>query len=242
MSPSGTLVVFAKAPEAGRVKTRLVPPLSVEEARDLYGCLLADALETSARAAAQLGLEPVLAVDPPLALASLALTAPPTFRLVVQRGGDLGRRMQWAVEEAAAGGSTPVLLRGSDSPTLDTARIAQAVSALGHADLVICPDRDGGYNLVGLRGPAPGLFAHPMSTSSVLRDTLARAESLGLRAHLLDAGFDLDRIEDLRWLAEARAREPVLPCPRTLAYLDERDLWRRRRSREARPQRADTER
>jgi glycosyltransferase A (GT-A) superfamily protein (DUF2064 family) len=134
--------------------------------------------------------------------------------------------MQWAVEEAAAGGSAPVLLRGSDSPTLDTALIAEAVGALDQADLVICPDRDGGYNLVGLRRPAPGLFAHPMSTSSVLRDTLACAESLGLRAHLLDPGFDLDRIEDLRWLAAARSGARALPCPRTLAYLDARGLWR----------------
>ena len=98
---------------------------------------------------------------------------------------------------------------------------------MDQADLVIRPDRDGGYSLVALRRPAPGLFAHPMGTSSVLRDTLACAGSLGLRVHLLDAGFDLDRIEDLRWLAEARARERALPCPRTLAYLDERDLWGR---------------
>lgn len=226
MSPAGTLVVFAKAPEAGRVKTRLVPPLSFEEARDLYDCLLADALETSARAAAQLGLELVLAVDPPLALVSLAAKAPRSFRLVAQRGADLGGRMQWAMEEAAAGGSAPVLLRGSDSPTLDAALIGDAVDALEQVDLVIRPDRDGGYNLVGLRRPAPGLFAHPMSTPSVLRDTLVRAESLGLRTHLLTTGFDLDRIEDLRWLAAARAGARTLPCPRTLAYLDERNLWR----------------
>jgi glycosyltransferase A (GT-A) superfamily protein (DUF2064 family) len=65
-----------------------------------------------------------------------------------------------------------------------------------------------------------------MSTAFVLRDTLERAESLGLRVHLLEPGFDLDQIQDLRWLAEARAGGRALPCPRTLAYLDERDLWR----------------
>jgi len=226
VSPAGALVVFGKAPEAGRVKTRMVPPLSVEEARDLAECLLDDVLEATAQAASQLGLEPVLAVDPPGALARLAARAPPSFRVVAQRGVDLGSRMQWAVEEAAAGGCAPVLLRGSDSPTLDAALVAEAVAALDHADLVIRPDRDGGYSLVGLRRPAPGLFAHPMSTASVLRDTLAGAGSLGLAAHLLPTGFDLDRIEDLRLLAEARADGRVLPCPRTLAYLDERDLWR----------------
>ena len=125
------------------------------------------------------------------------------------------------------GGGSPVLLRGSDSPTLDPSLIAEAVAALRECDLVICPDRDGGYNLVGLRGPAPTLFAHPMSTSTVLRDTLSRARALGLRSRLLETRFDLDRIEDLRWLAEARRRARALHCPRTLAFLDGRDLWRR---------------
>jgi rSAM/selenodomain-associated transferase 1 len=232
--PRGALVIFAKAPEAGRVKTRMVPPLSPVEARDLYRCLLADTLEISARAAGELDLEPILALAPAEALPKLAAEVPAGFRLVAQRGGDLGSRMQWAVDEAAAAGRSPILLRGSDSPTLDDAMISAAVAALDHADLAIRPDRDGGYNLVALRRPAPGIFAHPMSTPTVLRDTLARARSLGLRAHRLEDGFDLDEVEDLRWLAEARARERTLPCPRTLAYLDEHDLWQHARSRDTR--------
>lgn len=226
MSPRGALVVFAKAPSAGRVKTRMVPPLSSEEARGLYESLLADVLEVSAGAGEELGLEPVVAVDPAEAVGDVAVAAPTAFRVVGQRGADLGSRMQWALEEAAAGGATPVLLRGSDSPTLDSPLIAEAIGALHAADLVVCPDRDGGYSLVGVRRPVTDVFTHPMSTPTVLRDTLARARARGLRTCELRARFDLDRIEDLRWLAEARQREPSLPCPRTLSYLDEHDLWR----------------
>jgi glycosyltransferase A (GT-A) superfamily protein (DUF2064 family) len=90
---------------------------------------------------------------------------------------------------------------------------------------VLLPDRDGGYSLVGLRRPAPGLFAHPMGTSSVLRETLARAKERALRAALLEIGFDVDRAADLRWLADARGRDPDLECPRALAWLDRHALW-----------------
>jgi len=148
------------------------------------------------------------------------------FRVVGQCGADLGERMEHAVTQAAAAGSVPILLRGSDSPTLDAASVAAALDALRANDLVVCPDRDGGYNLVGLRGAAPGLFAHPMSTGSALEDTLAGARSRGWRVAQLQARFDLDRVEDLRWLAAARAEGAGALCPRTLAYLDDRDLWR----------------
>jgi glycosyltransferase A (GT-A) superfamily protein (DUF2064 family) len=127
--------------------------------------------------------------------------------------------------ELAAG--RPVLLRGSDSPTLDAAALAAALGALAVSDLVLCPDRDGGYNLVGLRKPAPGLFDHPMSTASVLDDTLARARRLGLSHTLLPAGFDLDTAADLALLAEARRAGAGSLCPRTLAFLDEAGLWPR---------------
>lgn len=227
MSPAGTLIVFAKAPEVGQVKTRMTPALSAEEARGLYACLLDDVLAESARAGAMLDLELLIAGSPPERLAELALLAPPGFRVVAQHGPDLSARMQRAVQEAGAAGALPVLLRGSDSPTLDRRLLADALAALSDADLVVCPDPDGGYSLVGVRQAAHEVFAHAMSTPTVLSDTLARAGSLGLRSRQLEARFDLDRVDDLRRLAEARLREPALPCPRTLAYLDEHDLWSR---------------
>jgi glycosyltransferase A (GT-A) superfamily protein (DUF2064 family) len=134
--------------------------------------------------------------------------------------------MEWAVREAAAAGADRILLRGSDSPALDVSVATSALEALESHDLVVCPDRDGGYNLVGLRRPAPGLFAHPMSTSRVLEDTLEGARRRGWRVAVQPARFDLDTVEDLRWLAAARAEGAEALCPRTLAYLDAQRLWR----------------
>ena len=226
MRRRGAIVVFAKAPLPGQVKTRMTPPLSPEQAAELYAALLADVLAATAGIADELDLEPVVAVHPRSACRAIAGRAPPQFRVVAQRGADLSQRMGWAVREAAAAGARRVLLRGSDSPVLDAKNVGAALAALERADLVLCPDRDGGYNLVGLRRPAPGLFAHAMSTHSVLSDTLANARALGLRASLQDASFDLDAIEDLRWLAAARDGDVTHLCSRTLAYLDEHDLWR----------------
>lgn len=226
MSAAGVVVVFAKAPRPGRVKTRLTPPLAPEQAAELYATLLGDVLAATERFARELELEPIVAVDPPDACPEIARRAPTRYSVVAQRGRDLSRRMAWAVDEAAARGARRILLRGSDSPALDGAVFADALAALEGADLVLCPDRDGGYNLVGLRKPAPGLFDHAMSTASVLEDTLANARELGLRACLRRDSFDLDTVGDLRWLAAAREQGAAALCPNTLAYLDRNDLWR----------------
>jgi len=220
---SGVLVVFAKQPAPGRVKTRLCPPFTPAQAADLYACMLDDVLASTLRASAALGLDAVLALAPPEAAA--AFPAPAGVRCEPQRGADLGARMEHAFARELAAGRGPVLLRGSDSPTLRLATLAAAREALERSDLVLCPDRDGGYNLVGLRRPAPGLFAHPMSTASVLADTLARAAAAGLEPALLPAGFDIDTAADLRLLAEARQRGDAGDCPRTLAFLDRHGLW-----------------
>jgi rSAM/selenodomain-associated transferase 1 len=221
---SGVLVVFAKEPVPGRVKTRLCPPFTPDEAARFYAALLEDVLEASLAACQRLGLEAVLALDPPEAIARVAAVG---FRCEPQRGADLGVRMEHAAAREWACGAGPVLLRGSDSPTLGLATLEAALEALARSDLVICPDRDGGYNLVGLARPAPGLFSHPMSTASVLDDTLARARGLGLAAHVLPAGFDLDTAHDLALLAEARGQGEASVCPRTLAFLDRHGLWPR---------------
>ena len=145
------------------------------------------------------------------------MAAPPGLRREPQRGADLGARMEHAVARELAAGRRPVLLRGSDSPALRLATLSAALDALARADLVICPDRDGGYNLVGLAARRPALFSHPMSTASVLDDTLARAEARRLTHTLLPAGFDLDTPPTSRWLAAARREAPRATCPRTLA-------------------------
>jgi rSAM/selenodomain-associated transferase 1 len=222
---SGLLVVFAKRPEPGAVKTRLCPPLAPAEAAELYACMLDDVLESSAQAAASLGLALGLAVHPPEAREELGRRAPEGTRLFAQRGPDLGARMGHVLDEAAAAGFAPVLLRGSDSPTLGRATLAAALDALERADGVICPDPDGGYSLVGLHRPAVGLFAHAMSTSRVLAHTLERARARGLVVELIPPVFDVDTVADLRHLAAARCRGDAHVCRRTLTWLDAHDAW-----------------
>lgn len=221
----GILVVFAKRPEPGGVKTRLCPPFTPGQAAELYACMLDDVLESSSGDAAQLGLALGLAVHPPDAVEALAARAPQGTWSFAQRGADLGERMAAAVEDAHAAGFAPVLLRGSDSPTLGLDALRAAVEALSRADGVIGPDRDGGYNLIGLRRPVPGLFAHAMSTGRVLEDTRARACAKGLAVELLPHGFDIDTAGDLALLAHARRAGEASRCPRTLAWLDAHDAW-----------------
>lgn len=213
------LVVFAKWPEPGTVKTRLCPPFTSREAADFYAAMLDDVLESMARLAPPLGLECALAVHPPEALGAFTARAP-GWRIFAQRGADLSARMECAAASELARGAPRVLLRGSDSPVLGAETLRAALSALERADLAFCPDRDGGYNLVALRRFAPGLFAHAMSTASVLEDTRAAARALGLSCALLAPGFDVDTAADLALLREARARGAAALAPRTYAWLD----------------------
>jgi rSAM/selenodomain-associated transferase 1 len=225
---TGALVVFAKEPTPGTVKTRLCPPFDPGEAAELYACMLDDVLEHSATLAAQAGLAPFLYVAPPGSVAALAARAPAAFETRPQRGADLGERMDGAVRELGAEGFAPLILRGSDSPALDAPIFSAALAALGEgADVAVSPDPDGGYGLVALRDAHAGLFEHPMSTESVLESTLARAAARSLRCERIRRGFDIDTAEDLVRLRQARAQQAALPCPRTLAFLDERDLWPR---------------
>jgi rSAM/selenodomain-associated transferase 1 len=223
---SGVLVVFAKHPQPGYVKTRMTPALTPELAAAFYAEMLADVLAESARACEALGLCGVLAVSPTEAMRSMADIAPSGFRIVAQSGPDLGARMAHEVAGALATGTRRIVLRGSDSPALGEALLTQIFRALEAADVVASPDLDGGYSAIGLRGPAGEIFDHKMSTREVLRDTLARAENAGLATRTLEACFDLDTLEDLQHLARVRHELPIERCPRTLAFADEHALWK----------------
>jgi hypothetical protein len=227
----GWIVVFAKAPEPGRVKTRFTPPFSPEEAARFYEAMLDDVLDATHEAAAALGLAPLVTIEPPRAARGLRDRLPPGFRVIGQAPGDLGARMSHVLLQGMATGAPMVLLRGSDSPLLGPSEIEAATRALREVDVVVSPDADGGYGLVGVAarrvaaGSARRLFAHPMSTPAVLADTLSRARELALDADRLTPGFDLDRFDDLRRLAAARDTSAAKHCRRTLAFLDTHELW-----------------
>jgi rSAM/selenodomain-associated transferase 1 len=205
------LALFAKAPVAGAVKTRLVPELGAERAAAFYEAMLLDVLEQHAGAS---DCELALWFTPDESADWFAKHAPPRYRLLQQRGRDLAERMRALFQSHAAEGFDRIVLRGTDSPTLPAARVAQAFAALEHAPLVLCPDRDGGYNLIGQSAPHDSLFELELSRASVLAATLTRARELGLRAELLPAHHDVDTWADVvRLGAELDAER----TPRTLS-------------------------
>jgi rSAM/selenodomain-associated transferase 1 len=219
----GWLSVFAKAPQPGRVKTRLSPPLAPETAAALYAAMLEDVLRASADFARRLGLEPVLHFDPPAARGALERYAPPGYQFRPQRGEGLAERMANAFEEAAAEGVERVLLRGSDSPGLDLPVVAAALAGLEDGDdLVLTPDQGGGYALIALKEPRRELFEVVLSTGSVLEETVARARALGLAVSSTPASFDLDLVADLVRLDDLPVERSSVLCPRTVEFV--RDL------------------
>jgi hypothetical protein len=206
------LAVMAKAPRVGTVKTRLCPPLQATEAADLARCFLLDAVE---RVAAVVGVRPIVAYAPVEARAEFEAAAP-GFALIAQRGADLGERQARLVEDILALGHEAALLIGTDSPTLPPETIDEAVSLVmaPDVDVVVGPTEDGGYYLIGLRTPCPGLFeAIPWSTGAVLSLTLERARRLGLRAACLATWYDVDTGADLARL-ESGLRALAGPRPR----------------------------
>ena len=192
------LIILAKEPLPGQVKTRLSPPLSPEEAAQLYHSFLIDILEEMARVPE---VRLAVAFSPPGAQVWFRGLAPPGTILFPQEGADLGERMAQAFAQGFAAGLGPVLLRGSDVPDLPAAVISEAkeVLAAGRAQVVLGPATDGGYHLVGLTEPQPRLFQGPAwSSSTVLADTLRLARQMDLRVHLLPPWPDIDTADNLR--------------------------------------------
>ena len=218
--PAERVLIFAKAPVPGQVKTRLEPLLGPDRAARLHEAFLRDVL---ARARARIGSDTVLyhhPEHPGLILESLDVTLAP------QRGSDLGERMASALTEQEEAGVERVVILGSDSPDLPPAALDRAFAILHTRQLVLGPAVDGGYWLVGARGvPRAALTDIPWGTDAVLSATLAAVQRHGLDAGLLDVWYDVDRPDNLRFLKTHldfllhTAREDR--CPITRRLLDE---------------------
>ncbi len=194
------VALLAKTPAPGRVKTRLVPPLTPEEAAAVARACLEATLRWLLPGA---GLPCTLFLDgePMPWIASLA--AARGIEVAPQAPGDLGARVLAAFRALRAAGAARVIAVGADSPTLPRARIAEAARALEEADVVLGPTEDGGYYLVGARrGEEVILRDIPWSTERVLEVTLARAAEAGLNVRLLPAWYDVDGPDDVKRLAE----------------------------------------
>ena len=219
------LAVMTKAPKAGRVKTRLVPPLTPDEAAELNKCFLRDTAATISNACGG-GLRPPTAAKErfhssahgaPLQCRGIAVYTPvgaesaytdilpAGFSLLPQRGDEFGERLYFAVEDLFKCGFDSVCLIDSDSPTVPGESFAEAVELLSTSKdrVVLGPTDDGGYYLIGLKKPHGELFEQiDWSTERVLNQTIERATESGLEIKLLPTGYDVDDASDLRRLCD----------------------------------------
>lgn len=230
MSPSASrrLVLYTKPAVPGRVKTRLTPALTPEEAAGVHAAFVADLVERLRRGAFDLRV--AWALDEPAAGGERD-AAPPGGPLGMrQEGRDLGERLYRGLTAATRldGGAAVVAALGSDHPTVTLETLHEAFERVEDgAEVVLGPSLDGGYFLIVLAAAAvlPELFEGiDWSTERVLAQTRERIDRAGLRLELVDEALDVDTPEDLeRLVDELAAADPTL-CPRTRRAL--RDLGR----------------
>ena len=191
------LVIVAKEPLPGKVKTRLFPKISPEVAADLYRCFLHDRIQ---EVSTLNGVDRAIAYTPEDARETFMTLALDGFELFAQQGKHLGERLNNIFLEKLSQGYKAVSIVDSDSPDLPKSLIKESFELLlsKQADIVFGPCYDGGYYLVGMRKPHPELFRNiPWSTENVLSVTLEKASKMGLNVKLLSTWNDLDTFEDL---------------------------------------------
>jgi rSAM/selenodomain-associated transferase 1 len=197
------VAIMAKAPQPGEVKTRLCPPLSPGEAAELYRCFLLDKI---AQVDGLPRTSPVVSYTPTASRPWFAAATPPHFILIPQRGDDLGARLRFTFEQLFAQGYAQVLVIDSDTPTLPTAYLEQALRLIAarENDVVLGPTEDGGYYLIGLRQTHGELFERmPWSTSEVFPETRRRSAQHGLTVACTAPWYDVDTPADLARLRAA---------------------------------------
>jgi rSAM/selenodomain-associated transferase 1 len=193
--PDSVLLIFCKAPVAGQVKTRLQPALTAGQAVAVHRQLTRMTLDR----ACQKPLCPVALCCPPDSEHPFFQQCAKDYPLMLpqQRGNDLGERMHLALTDALSRYHHAVLV-GCDCPSLTADDLRQALQALeDSSDCVIAPAEDGGYVLIGLNAPQPGLFDDmDWGTDSVMAETHYRVVKAGLSLHELGMQWDVDTIED----------------------------------------------
>lgn len=212
------LIIMAKVPRPGTVKTRLTPPWSARDAAALYACMLADTAEEMASLS---GVRRYLFRSPP-GTGGMEAAPCPGYAVRPQSGGDLGERMARAAAWAFRDGAGRVAVIGADCPALAASRVREAFRELSDgAAVVLGPSADGGFHLAALAAPAPSIFSGGIEwgTGSALAGVAARCRAASLPYALLRVERDLDTPEDVeafcRW-ARSRSRPA---CPRTRRFL-----------------------
>ena len=213
------IMVIAKEPVPGRVKTRLTPPYSPAEAAEVAEAALVDTLAAVASASVTRRI---------LALAGTpGRWLPPGFDVIGQRGGGLDERIAWALADARATCPAPLVLIGMDTPQVTPALLAQAAEPLvsGTADATFGPAEDGGFWLLGLRAVDPALvLGVPMSRSDTGSLQLARLRQAGLRVRLLPELADVNTVGEAERIAAATPGSAFATCVKALGQRAARPL------------------
>jgi uncharacterized protein len=209
---AATLVLVARAPERGCVKTRLAAAIGAEDALSLYRAFLEDA---SRQYAGLPGIAAVLAWDSAGGVPPAEGLFGPPWRIRKQGPGDLGKRLALIFEQEFAAGSGPVGVTGSDHPSLPRTRLLDAFRAGAEGRAAVVPAEDGGFCLLVLpRGlPAAALLeAVPWSSERTFFVLAERARAAGVPLQVLDSWYDVDRISDLERLrADLDGRDDSAP-------------------------------
>ncbi len=214
------LVIMAKAPRPGSVKTRLAPSLSAAVVSAFYGCLLEDTL---ALARSLTDVE-VAIMCPGNDVYELAQLAGNDVSVVAQKGDDLAAGLTSVFAHFVEDHQRRIIAFNSDSPHLPRSVLEDAFETLAAHDVLVGPTHDGGYYLVGAKASHPTLFGGDgMGTSSALERLLSRARALELSVGFADAFYDIDVADDLTRLA-AELRLAPAKAPRTAAWLKEWEL------------------
>jgi rSAM/selenodomain-associated transferase 1 len=214
------LVIMAKAPRRGAVKTRLATSLSPAAVTAFYCCLLDDTLAL----AQSLSDVEVAIMCPDSDVTQLAQLAGREVSVVAQKGEGLAAGLTSVFAHFANDHQRRVIAFNSDSPHLQRSVLEDAFETLAAHDVVVGPTHDGGYYLVGAKASHPTLFAGDgMGTSSALERLLARVRALELSVGLADAFYDIDVADDLTRLAEELRLTPA-KAPRTAQWLKD---WER---------------
>jgi rSAM/selenodomain-associated transferase 1 len=212
-----TLVIMAKAPKPGVVKTRLAQSLPLAAVVELYRCLLDDTVAL----ARSLGDVDVAIMCPASDVEDLSRAVGDAIPIIPQSGDGLAAGLTSVFAHFAAAGHRRIVAFNSDSPHLPASVLNSAFQAIGQSDVVIGPTHDGGYYLVGAKASHAGLFAGDgLGTTNAYEALLARVRALGLSLSLTDPFYDIDVAEDLSRLA-GELRSVPERAPRTAQWLTE---------------------
>jgi len=189
------MAVMAKAPRSGKVKTRLAPPLTLDQSAAINICFLRDTTENIAAVAASGEAAGIISYTPIGDEALFDNLLPADFALIPQRGEGFGERLLATAQDLIACGYGSVCLIDSDSPTVPAAAFEQAIAELAKPGdrVILGPSHDGGYYLIGLKRAHSELFANiTWSTSTVVAETIAAAKAANLETVILPLWYDVD--------------------------------------------------